>query len=91
MIPRYCQKYDEDTGEVTHLKLEAVQLVNKKYYNDWFWFLVNMFLIRFYFQSLGVIHYYFLNQSARESRLIFGCGIVSIVKDISIMDDSKKA
>lgn len=34
MIPRYCQKYDEDTGEVTYLKLEAVQLVNKKYYKD---------------------------------------------------------
>ncbi len=34
MIPRFCQKYDEDTGEVTYLKLEAVQLVNKKYYKD---------------------------------------------------------
>lgn len=34
LIPRFCQEYDEDTGELTYTKLEAVQLVNKKYYKD---------------------------------------------------------
>ena len=34
LIPRFCQRYDEETGELIFLKLEAVPLLNKKYYND---------------------------------------------------------
>ena len=34
LIPRFCQQYDEETDELTYLKLEAVPLLNKKYYKD---------------------------------------------------------
>ena len=34
LIPRFCQEYDEEKGELNYMKLEPVQVVNKKYYKE---------------------------------------------------------
>lgn len=34
LIPRHCQEYDEEKAELNYMKLEPVQVVNKKYYKE---------------------------------------------------------